>query len=152
MSVFRHLKSLFPIPDHWSEDGRKFALRLEEAYRSIQIENESTKAEINTAIGNRAYGKRMTKAIAANANSCRIDFPGGMWLLSLSLPSLSKTWFGIVYVTSAGVVSVDKMCNQTGISIATGENCITATFTQTSDTTLHMVAIPLRSNTFPEFH
>lgn len=154
MSIIRHLKTLFPIPQQWSEDGKQFAIRTEEAYRDYQITKENVKTSLDSldeAVAQRAYGRRITKSIAANANSCVINLPAGLFLLSLSLPGLSKTWFGLVYVTNAGVVTVDKLCNQTGISVTTGTNEITATFTQNSATTLHMVAIPLRSSTFPSF-
>lgn len=38
MNVFKHLKSIFPFPSKWQGDEKAFALRLEEAYRWIQLQ------------------------------------------------------------------------------------------------------------------
>ena len=46
MGVFKHLKTLFPIPSKWEGEDRNFALRLENAYKEIQI-----------ALDKIAYGK-----------------------------------------------------------------------------------------------
>lgn len=104
------------------------------------------------AITDRPYGKRTTKEILANTNTCRIDIPGGLFLISLSLPGISRSWLGLVYATSAGTVSVEQINSSAGITVTGSTGYMTATFTYTSDTYLHMVAFPLRSNTFPEFY
>ena len=112
-------------------------------------------SEIDTLqsdVANRPYGRRITKSIPGNTNTCRIDFPAGEFLININVPGLSRTWFGLVYVATTGSVSIEKLTGQTGITVTAGTSYITATFTYTTDTTLHLWAMPLRSNTFPSFH
>ena len=105
-------------------------------------------------ITERVVGKRQTKSItgSSSAQSIRIDLANGGFLIILSITGLSKIWFGLVYCGSDGSTSVQQMNTSTGITVTTGSSSIYANFTHTSDSTMNMVAIPLRSNTAPTFH
>lgn len=107
---------------------------------------------LNDDLLSRVVGKRQQKSISASTTSCQIDLPAGEWFMILSLPSLSRTWVGIVYCGSNNAVDVEQINTQTGITLTTGTSMITATFSVTADTNLFMLTIPLRNERIPTFH
>ena len=160
MSIIKHLKTLFPIPQQWSEDGKQFAIRTEEAYRDYQITKEDVKARLDAdekSLGERVVGKRQYKAVTgrSSAQSHQIDFASGAYFIILQVPGVSRTWVGIVYVASTasgGTVTIEQINAGTGITVTPDPYKITVTFTYSSDTNLNMLSIPLRGTTNPTFH
>lgn len=106
------------------------------------------------SIGERTVGKRQSKSItgSSSAQSIRIDLTNGGFFIILAITGLNKIWAGLVYTGSDGSTNAQQMNTSTGITVTTGSYCIYANFTHTSNSSMHMVAIPLRSNTIPTFH
>ena len=157
MSIIRHLKTLFPIPQQWSEDGKQFAIRTEEAYRDYQITKENVKASLESldeAVDERIVGGRISKAITGSASpqTVRLDLPVGYWYMIISLPGLNRVWVGVVICTTNNNVSVQQINDTTGITITTAESRLNIGFSYSSDSSIQVTAIPFRNNAMPKFH
>lgn len=109
---------------------------------------------ISDALDVRAVGKRQTISItgSSSAQSIQIDLANGGYFIFLSITGLNRIWAGLVYTGSDGSTNVQQMNTSTGITVTTGSYCIYANFTHTSNSSMNMVAIPLRSNNIPTFH
>ena len=109
---------------------------------------------IGDALDVRAVGKRQAISItgSSSAQSIQIDLTNGGYFIILAITGLNKVWAGLVYTGSDGSTNAQQMNTSTGITVTTGSYCIYANFTQTSNSSMNMVAIPLRSNNIPEFH
>lgn len=107
-------------------------------------------------IDTRVVGQRLYIPVTGKETqqSVRIDVEGGAYFVILQLPGVNRTWVGIIYVNGSGTVTFAQINTaQTGITVTTsGTYRFYANFTYTSDTNIHMVAIPLRNNTVPVFH
>ena len=99
-------------------------------------------------------GKRQGKEITGSqsAQTVRINLPVGYWFMILSVPTVNKTWVGIVICASNGNVDIEQINSGTGLTITPGTNRIDVSFIVPNDTTLQMTDIPFRSNNHPSFN
>ena len=98
-------------------------------------------------------GKKISKTIAANANTCRIDFDSsGLWLICASITGYNNCWVGTVYNSTNGAVTPSQINSLTGITTSTGTNYLNFNFTNTSNITIFIILIPIRGINYPDFH
>lgn len=73
MGIIKHLKSVLPLPRKWTDDEKAFALRLEDAYRDLQVQRMNDLAELKASALGLQYNDRDHSFTDLD------DVPVGVW-------------------------------------------------------------------------
>lgn len=147
------------VPDGWSGQSRAFVIQLErlldDVYAKLgkaQTAEKQLSETLEEIARDRIVGKRTSAIIPGGTNEVTIHFPNGsICHVILSLPGINRTWVGLVYCSSTGVITIEQINSSTGLTVTSEENnYIIVSFSYSTDASFNMVATPYRNDIEPD--
>lgn len=104
MKIFRNLRSLLPIPGKWSDEGKSFALKVEDAYKWLQTQMANDREDTEASKAKKILlgdEDNSWEKIWDKISSIGIGEAAVVYIYSSAMSVLSG---GLITLSSAGVI------------------------------------------------